>query len=128
MYRKFATMRYLARGASTEETPELFCLELRVRVLLPHVVESGEEDDLAWVGGESTLDRADSGLLVGLRRDGGLVGKALCWPASLGDDDLLVGVGKLLLEGWDLSCKEASRIRCGSIAIKEGVAVDSTII
>lgn len=49
--------------------PELLGLELSSCVLLPDIVESGEENDRLWVGGESTLDGAESSGLVRQRRN-----------------------------------------------------------
>lgn len=103
-------------------------LELGRGVLLPHVVESSEQEDRGGAGGERALDRRNGSGLVGWGWDCLVVGLPLPWPAGLSDDDGLVLVCEHGLQSWDLAGEERAGVCGGGVAIEEGVAVDGAVV
>ncbi|KAG9527085.1 cell wall glucanase, partial [Aureobasidium melanogenum] len=101
-------------------TPVLLSVEGGSAVLLPHVVEGGEPDN---VGGDGRLHGRDSRLLVLDTGDSNTVGVTLGGPASLGDPGLLAvaDAGNLLHAGKEPS----ARVLGKDGTIEEGVRVDS---
>lgn len=83
-------------GCIAVDAPVLLRVELRGRVLLPHVVVGGEQDHVV---GKGRLQRRDGLLLLRRARDGLSVGRALAGPAGFGDDGGLATSGRTDLLG-----------------------------
>ena len=116
--RKTANLRRLLN-----ETPVALSTVSGCGVLLPEVIESGEQDDVL---GELGLDAVNGSLLVFLAWNSGAIGGSLPWPARLGDDDLLATTcGSDTLR---LLKDELAGILGGDTTIEEGVGVGSSVV
>jgi len=94
-------------------------------VLLPVVVEGGEQDEVV---GEVVLEVLDGGLLVLEAGDSLAVGATSGGPAGLGDDDLAVGVAAGLGDALGLLEDPLAGLLGGDAAVEEGVAVSGGVV
>jgi hypothetical protein len=116
-------LNLLGGRAVAVDAPVLLDAEGGSGVLLPVVVEGGEEEDVA---GEGRLEGADSGSLVLLARDSLAVGGTLGRPASLGNDDLTAAAG--LGDTLGLLKDPLARLVSGDTAVEESVAVGRGVV
>jgi hypothetical protein len=122
--RSSAALNLRGRAVAVD-APVLLNTEGGGSVLLPVVVEGGEEDEVAGEGG---LEVADSGLLVLNAGDSLAVGAARRRPASLGDDDLPVRVAAGLRDALGLLENPLARLVSSDTAVEESVAVGRGVV
>jgi len=113
----------LTRHLVAEDTVVLLATVGVGAVLLPHIVESSEEDEVL---GERALEGGDSRLLVLDAWDSSAVAATLPWPAGLGDDDTLATTG--ISDALGLVEDELAGLLGGATTVEESVAVGSGVV
>jgi hypothetical protein len=124
MCRSSATLNLRGRAVAVD-SPVLLDAVGGGGVLLPVVVERGEEDEVA---GEVGLEVLDCGLLVLGAGDSLAVGATRRRPASLSDDNLAASVAAGLRDALGLLEDPLARLVSGDAAVEEGVAVGCGVV
>lgn len=117
----------VGRRNSAVNAPVWLSVEGPSLLLLPGVVEGGEENEVLHVVGKGLFYGLDGQLLLGQTWDSESVGLTLDGPATLADDNSLV-LGQLGLEVVDGLGEPDTGLASGDGRVEEGVGVDSAVV